>query len=206
LSAISIDGAHDATGNLLDATRGYVATLHLEQAGRWLGGDFDYFELTAEGRYYHTIGSRVVVALRARAGSIDASGREGIVPFFKRYFLGGATSLRGWGRFEVSPLGGDGEPIGGQAFANFSTEVRFPLAGKLSAVLFLDGGNVWTDAWDFNLNDLRYDIGPGLRYNTPIGPFRIDLGYQLNPIPWLIINGQEQERPLRVHFSIGQAF
>jgi outer membrane protein assembly complex protein YaeT len=206
LSAISIDGAHDTTGNLLDATRGYVATLHLEQAGRWLGGDFDYFELTAEGRYYHTIGSRVVVALRARAGSIDASGREGIVPFFKRYFLGGATSLRGWGRFEVSPLGGDGEPIGGQAFANFSTEVRFPLAGKLSAVLFLDGGNVWTDAWDFNLNDLRYDIGPGLRYNTPIGPFRIDLGYQLNPIPGLIINGQEQERPLRVHFSIGQAF
>jgi outer membrane protein assembly factor BamA len=114
LSAISIDGAHDTTGNLLDARRGYLATLHLEHSGGWLGGNYDYVEVTAEGRYYHTIGSRLVVALKARAGSIDAPGaEEQLVPFFKRYFLGGATNLRGWGRFEVSPLGGDGEPIGG---------------------------------------------------------------------------------------------
>jgi outer membrane protein assembly complex protein YaeT len=208
MSSISIDGAHNTTGNLLNATRGYVATLHLEKAGGWLGGDFDYFELTAEGRYYYTIGSRVVVAVRARAGSIDAAGADPdvLVPFFKRYFLGGATNLRGWGRFEVSPLGGDGEPIGGHTFANFSTEARVPIVGKLSGVLFLDGGNVWTDEWDFNFNDMRYDMGPGLRYDTPIGPFRIDVGFQLNPIPGLIINGEEQGRPFRIHFSIGQAF
>ena len=47
-----------------------------------------------------------------------------MVPFFKRYFLGGATNLRGWGRFEVAPLSGEGLPIGGHSLLNFSTELR----------------------------------------------------------------------------------
>ncbi len=172
-----------------------------------MGGDFDYREVSAEGRYYQALGKRVVAAVRGRAGSIDSSGsEEELVPFFKRYFLGGSTNLRGWGRYEVSPLSGSGLPIGGQTFVNFSTEVRFPVVGNFAAVLFLDGGNVWTNPWDFNLNDLRYDVGPGLRYNTPIGPVRLDVGFQLNPIPGLQVNGAEQKRPLRAHFSIGQAF
>jgi translocation and assembly module TamA len=53
---------------------------------------------------------------------------------------------------------------------------------------------------------MRYDAGPGLRYKTPIGPIRLDVGWQLNPIPGLKVNGAEQTRPLRIHFSIGQAF
>jgi outer membrane translocation and assembly module TamA len=77
---------------------------------------------------------------------------------------------------------------------------------SLGAVIFLDGGNVWSNRWDFNLNDLRYDVGPGLRYQTPIGPIRADLGYQLNPIDGLIVNGKGQPRRFRFHFSIGQAF
>jgi outer membrane translocation and assembly module TamA len=56
------------------------------------------------------------------------------------------------------------------------------------------------------LNDLRYSVGPGLRYQTPIGPIRFDVGYQLNPIEGLLVNGQPQSRRLRFHFSIGQAF
>jgi outer membrane translocation and assembly module TamA len=128
------------------------------------------------------------------------------VPFFKRYFLGGATNLRGWGRFDVSPLSGSGLPIGGQTMMNFSGEVRVPLTGSMGGVLFLDGGNVWRDPWDFNLNDLRYDVGVGLRYNTRIGPLRVDFGQQINPIPGLLVNGDPEKRHFRVHFSIGQAF
>ena len=131
---------------------------------------------------------------------------DGAVPFYKRYFLGGATNLRGWGRFDVAPLSGSGLPIGGHSFVNFSTELRVPIRGKLGAVLFLDGGNVWTNPWDFDLSDLRYDVGPGLRYNTPIGPIRADFGYQLNRIPDLLVNGKPEERRFRFHFSIGQAF
>jgi len=207
LSALGVDFARTTTTNLLDARQGYVATLHAEQAGRWLGGDFDYVEMTAEGRYYRSLGEVAVLAFRARAGAIDAHGGspDEVVPFFKRYFLGGATNLRGWGRYEVSPLS-EGLPIGGLTFMNFSTEVRFPIVGRLGGVIFLDGGNVWENSWDFNLRDMRYDMGPGLRFNTPVGPFRLDVGFQLNPIEGLLVDGEEQKRPMRVHFSIGHAF
>jgi outer membrane protein insertion porin family/translocation and assembly module TamA len=206
-SALMIDAARTTADNLLDARRGYVASLHLEQAGRWLGGTYDYLEFLAEGRYYQSLGGRVVAAVQARAGSIDGYGdQNATVPFFKRYFLGGASNLRGWGRFDVSPLSGAGLPIGGATFVNTSVELRATLFGKLGGVIFLDAGNVWTDPWSFDLGDLRYDVGPGLRYNTPIGPIRADLGYQLNPIPGLMVNGEPEPRRFRFHFSIGQAF
>lgn len=215
-SAISLDAGRNTTGNILDARRGYVASLHLEQAGKWLQGDYNYYEVTGEGRFYRTIAGRAVVAVRARAGAIDPLGRDFTgdelsaleigVPFHKRYFLGGATNLRGWGRFDVAPLSGFGLPLGGHTFMDFSTEMRFPVWGNLGVVMFLDGGNAWSKPWEFNLNDLRYDVGPGLRYNTPIGPLRADFGYQLNPIPGLLVNGQPESRRFRFHFSIGQAF
>ena len=206
-SALILDATRNTTDNLLDAKRGYLASIHLEKAGTFLGGSYDYYEFTGEGRYYQNIGNVMVLAGQVRGGSIDADGDpEQLVPFFKRYFLGGSTNLRGWGRFEVSPLSGSGLPIGGHTFATFSLEARFPVWSKLGGVIFLDGGNVWTNAWDFNLNDLRYDVGPGLRYNTPIGPVRLDVGYQLNPIEGLVVNGEEQKRRFRFHFSIGHAF
>ena len=62
-------------------------------------------------------------------------------------------------------------------------------------------GNVWSNPWDFNVSDLRYDVGPGLRYQTPVGPIRADLGYQINPLPGLLVKGEPQtrrsDRPLR---------
>lgn len=206
-SAVGLDLGRNTTENLLDAHHGYVTTLHVEQAGRWLQGNYNYYEVTAEGRYFIPIGERSVIAVRARAGSVDGFGaQDENVPFFKRYFLGGATNLRGWGRFEVGPLSGKGLPIGGASVVDFATEVRVPLWGNLGGVVFLDGGNVWADPWDFHLGDLRYDVGPGLRYKTPIGPIRIDLGYQLNRISGLLVNGKEETRRVRLHFSIGQAF
>ena len=205
-SALILDASRNTTDNLLDAKRGYVTSLHLEHAGTFLGGKYDYNEVTAEGRFYQAVGP-IVLAVQARGGSIDAVGsREANVPFFKRYFLGGASNLRGWGRFDVAPLSGAGLPIGGTTFANFSAEVRMPIWGAIGGVVFLDGGNVWTEAWDFKLGDMRYNVGPGLRYNTPIGPIRADIGYQLNPIPGLLVNGKPEERRFRFHFSIGQAF
>jgi len=208
-SSISLDGGRNTTNNLLDAKRGYLAAVHLEHAGTYLGGDYKYYELSGEVRHYRSIGKRAVIAARARGGSIDGIGEtpEDLnVPFYKRYFLGGATNMRGWGRFDVSPLSGFGLPIGGQTFVTMSAEARVPIWGKLTGVLFVDGGNVWPDPWEFNFKELRYDAGPGLRYNTPIGPIRADFGYQLNRIPGLRVNGELEPRRYRLHVSIGQAF
>ena len=205
LSSLDFDVRRATVENEVNARTGYSASLHLEQAGKELQGDFNYWETTLEGRYYIALGPRTVIALRARGGSIDPWGDlESNVPFFKRYFLGGANSLRGWGRFEVAPQSGSGLPIGGHTQFESSAEVRAPIWRSLSAVAFVDAGNVWTGAWQFG--SLKYDAGPGLRYNTPIGPIRVDLGFQLNPYPSLLVNGKPESRHFRVHFSIGQAF
>jgi outer membrane protein insertion porin family/translocation and assembly module TamA len=207
LGAIVFDAGRNTTNNLLDARRGYVLNARLEQAGKWLWGDFHYWSALVEGRHYFPIGRLAVVANRIRIGTIDAFGDvESDVPFYRRYFLGGAASLRGWGRFEVSPLSGFGLPIGGHSMLEGSSEIRFPVWGKIGGVAFVDYGNVWPGSWDLDVGDLRYSAGPGLRYLTPIGPARVDLGYQLNPIDNLRANGEPQKRRWRVHFSIGQAF
>lgn len=207
LSALAFDIQRDTRDNVLDARRGYFLAGHTEQAGRLMWGSFNYLAVTAEARHYLALGRRLVVANRLRLGTIDpASNRDDNVPFHKRYFLGGATSMRGWGRFELSPLSGAGLPIGGLSMVDASAEVRTPVWGKLGLVGFFDYGNVWNTGWTFDVRALRYAAGPGLRYLTPIGPARFDFGYQLNPLEGLLVDGEPQKRRWRVHFSIGQAF
>jgi outer membrane protein insertion porin family len=207
LGAVAFDISRNTTTSLLDARSGYVLSAHVEQAGKWLAGTWDYRAITSEARHYVSAGRRLVLANRLRVGTIDPIGElEEDIPFYKRYFLGGASSLRGWGRFEVGPISGFGLPIGGHTMLEGSSEVRAPITGKFGAVAFVDFGNVWSQPWDFDPGDLRYAAGPGLRYLTPIGPARVDFGYQLNPIANLRVNGEPERRHWRVHFSIGQAF
>jgi outer membrane protein assembly complex protein YaeT len=206
VGGLAVDFTRRTTNNLLDARRGYVVNAHVEQAGDWLWGSYNYFNLSLEGRYYHSIARRFVVAQRINVAALDPTDNiDANVPFHKRFFLGGASSNRGWGRFELSPLD-NGFAIGGLSMLDASTEGRFPVMGKLGGVLFLDYGNVWAERWAWAAKDLRYAAGAGLRYQTPIGPARIDFGYQLNPIEGLLVNGEPQQRQWRVHFSIGQAF
>ena len=87
-----------------------------------------------------------------------------------------------------------------------STEARFAIRGKLGGVIFVDAGNSWIEAWSVRFRDLRWAVGPGLRYDTPVGPMRVDLGFQVNPIDGLVIDGEKATRTWRVHFSIGHAF
>jgi len=206
LSSLDLDLYHGTTESSANARRGYVLSGHFERAGSVLQGDYDFAEMVLEGRYYLTIADSVVVAVKSRGGSIGTPRGENLaVPFYRRYWLGGSNSLRGWGRFEVSPLF-EGQPVGGHTMLESAAELRVPVWKNLSAVLFADAGNVWNNAWAFDLGDLRYDVGPGLRYHTPVGPVRLDLGYQLNQIPGLIVNGKPEARRYRFHFSIGQAF
>jgi outer membrane protein assembly complex protein YaeT len=206
LSAIVFDISRNTTNNLLNATSGYLLSGHLEQAGKWLWGTFNFWSAAAEGRQYFTLAKTVTLANRVRFGSLSPAGGDEVnVPFYRRYFLGGASSIRGWGRFDVSPLI-DGFPGGGLSMLEGSSELRFPVVGKFSGVAFIDFGNAWNEAWGIDIADLRYAIGPGLRYQTPIGPLRLDVGYQLNPIDGLLVNGEPEKRHYRIHFSVGQAF
>jgi outer membrane protein assembly factor BamA len=207
LAAVASDFQIDGTDNFLNARRGYQASAHVEQAGRIVPGAFEYFTVSADLRHYLPLGPRATFANRLALGVIDGVGEEDTtIPFGKRLFLGGANSVRGWGRFEISPLTDSGLPIGGDSLLAFSSELRYDVNRRLGAVAFLDAGNVWASPWSVDLGDLRYAVGPGFRYQTPVGPIRFDVGYQVNPIPNLQIDGEAQQRRWRMHFSIGQAF
>jgi outer membrane protein assembly complex protein YaeT len=206
LNALGFDLQHSTADNLLDARHGYQVAVHSEHAGRIAPGTFKYDAVSVEGRHYLPIGDKVVFASRLQAGSIRPSDNDQTnVPFAKRFLEGGATSIRGWGRYEISPLA-SGLPIGGDSMLAFSEEARVTLRGSVGGVIFFDAGNVWAESAGFRLGDLRYAVGPGFRYQTPVGPVRFDVGYQLNPIPDLLVNGSPQTRRWRMHFSIGQAF
>ena len=205
VTGFEVDFERTTSSQPLDPRQGYFVSGHVEKAGQWLRGTFDYTELMGELRGYLPFGSRIVWANRARSGTLSGPSAA-LIPFYKRYFVGGSTSVRGWGRYQVSPLTPAGDPIGGRTMLEASSEARFPVRGKLAGVLFVDGGNAWNDAWSVRLRDLRWAVGAGLRYNTPIGPMRFDFGQQLNPIDGLVVDGTEATRTWRVHFSIGQAF
>jgi outer membrane protein assembly complex protein YaeT len=207
LNALGIDFQHSTSDNPLNAHRGYQIAAHVEEAGRFVPGSFNYYGASADLRHYLPIGDKLVFASRMQIGNIRPVGNSpDNVPFSKRYFLGGATSVRGWGRYEIAPLSGSGLPLGGNSLLAISGELRAAVRGNIGGVLFVDAGNVWAESLGFKVGDLRYAVGPGLRYQTPVGPIRLDIGYQLNPIEGLLVNGAPQKRPIRIHFSIGQAF
>ena len=206
LYALGFDYQISTADNPLNARRGFQLAFHAEEAGQFLPGTYNYYSLSADGRHYLPISRNLVLASRLQLGNIRAADDlPANVPFSRKYFLGGASSIRGWGRFEVSPLA-SGTPIGGNSMIAFSSELRTMFPGNFGGVLFVDAGNVWPTADEIRLKELRYAAGLGLRYQTPVGPLRLDWGYQLNPIPGLLVNGEEQSRRWRLHFSIGQAF
>lgn len=193
-----------AVDNLLDPTKGTSVAVSFEHVAPWLGSSFRYDEIGAEVRGYLPLGSRLSLAGKARYGTLS-SASSGSVPFSERFFLGGSTNLRGWGRYQVSPTSEEGLPIGGRSFIDTSAEVRAKIGGGFGVVAFLDAGNVSTESWNTG-GALRKAIGAGLRYQTLIGVVRGDVGYQLDPIDGLRIEGQPQKRRWRIHFSIGHAF
>ena len=215
LSALSLDLGRQTIRDPLNPRQGWAAFLHLEQAGRSLGGRFAYSEVRADLRQYVPFGDRLTLATRVRIGTLDEAavagadgsedGRVG-APLFKRYFLGGARGPRGWGRNEIGPRTETGLPLGGLSHLDLSTELRWSRRNGLGVVVFADAGNVWDRSWRVDVGNLRSSIGAGLRLPTPFGLARIDYGYQLTPIDGLLVEGIPETRRWRVHIRIGQAF
>ena len=205
LAALEFDVERASTDHPFDPRRGHRESLHLLYATPSLGGTFKYNEVLIQEIAYAPLPWRMVLAGRARAGAVFAASADQM-PFSQRYFLGGSSSLRGWGRFQVAPLTTDGLPIGGRAVVELTAEVRAPVRGNMGAVFFVDAGNVWDESTTVRLRDLRVDIGPGLRYRSPVGIIRADFGVQLRRVEGLAIDGEPEKRSWRVHFSIGHTF
>lgn len=190
----------NTVNDIFNPTKGISADLKVETSVESLGSEVDYVVSLLDIRMYKSV-SKFVFANRFGIGGLYSFGStENLdIPVFKRFFAGGSDSVRGYGFQKLGPLNRNEDPIGGNSLLLGNLEVRFPLFLKrLGGVIFLDYGNVYSDGFDYPLDDLKYAAGSGLRYNTPIGPLRIDVGYALNP--------DSDLNRLRVLFSVGHAF
>ena len=219
--SFSVTVSRDKRDFLLDPRRGEYRVLTSEIAGGILRGDNDYYKFTGNYQRYRSLGGRSVLAWRARLGYGNAYGRSNRVPVESRYFLGGANSVRGYDEASLGPRVVDAtgklRVLGGEFLMLANLEARFPLPllsrWNFSGAVFIDGGNVWPDisavtASDFRPtsgagetddHDFRYGVGAGIRYNTPVGPIRVDFGYPLKPDATTDAGG-------RLYFSLGQVF
>ena len=128
------------------------------------------------------------------------------LPQSERFYAGGDTTIRGFALDRVGTrhipaqpsdtLDEDLLPIGGNGLVIFNAELRAPVAGGLGVVGFLDTGNVFARVADIDLTELRSAVGGGVRYKSPFGPIRFDLGFKVNRQPgegltaWFISFGQ----------------
>ncbi|HEY2614460.1 MAG TPA: BamA/TamA family outer membrane protein, partial [Chthoniobacterales bacterium] len=197
VSAIGLTQTLDLRDSKVNPSRGLVFDNTVDFASSVIGSQIDFVRSTARLTYFVPIGSepkpgqtdhRTLLALGGRAGIIDSlssnNGANNIaeIPIDERFFNGGSTTVRSFGERELGPHN-RGYPIGGEFFSVFNAEYTFPLYGELQGAVFVDAGNLLPSASDpfssidAGLNDMRYAIGLGLRYRLPIGPMRIDYGF-----------------------------
>ncbi len=214
LSTFSATLIHDTRDKPLDAHRGIFGTLDFGVTPTALGSSADFSKLfgqIAQYQPYHSI----VFANSIRIG-LASPFAGSFVPTSQLFFSGGGTSLRSFPINEAGPqrlvpfcnvLQGQSGcvnitvPVGGKQLFILNSEVRFPthILKPLGGVVFYDGGNVYRtiNLHDF-VNNYTNTVGVGLRYATPIGPVRFDIGRNLNPVPGI--------NPLQYYITIGQAF
>lgn len=174
-------------------TAEYARTLRTEQlaSGDRFFSNFVKLSFSASG--YVPLADGVVLALQFRIGRVFAVDPKSETYPNRQYFLGGVDSMRGHLQDALIPqefatalehdLGGRASPSaifrGGDAFVLARAELRFPIFGPLGGGVFIDAGNVWADARDLKLFELRPTAGLGLRLATPVGPLAFDYGFVL---------------------------
>ena len=189
----------DTRDDIFDPQSGMLAQLAVRERGQFFRSDGEFLQATAEGRWFRRILWRSVLALRVQGGAIFELGKAGGVPNVERFFAGGLNSVRGWGLDELGPKNHQGEPTGGLSRVEMSMEVRTQIFFSLGTAIFVDVGNVDAKLGAFNPGSLKYAVGAGLRYLSPVGPVRFDAGYRLS-------DDSTVEKRIQYHISLGQAF
>jgi translocation and assembly module TamA len=197
----------DRRDDKLEPRNGWFLSLGIQRGGGFLGGDYTYWRIFPDLRAYKSWG-KFTLAGKLRIGTL-LSGENS--PIVARFFSGGGTFHRGFGTRRLSPmlpvpnnnatptnplvgsigtpqLNGTYVPVGGDGIWDSSIELRYRIFGPLTVAVFLDAGFVSVDSFDFRDvgPKMQYAVGFGLRYNTIIGPIRLDFAYRLNhggPLP-----------------------
>jgi len=192
-AAFTLD-LRNSTNTPSNPGKGLVVKATGELAGKVIGDSIGFVRGTIGASYYIPI-KKTLLAFGARGGIIHPL--NGDLPVDERFFNGGSQSVRSFVERELGPKDAFGNPIGGETFTVFNVEYTFPIVGDLEGAVFTDAGSVGQYVND-GIGVLRYGLGPGLRYKLPIGPLRLDYGY--NPSP------KFGEARGAINFSFGFAF
>jgi outer membrane protein insertion porin family len=195
-SAISFGMIRNSSAPLFSPTHGTVRSATVTFSG--LGfNSVRYVRFIGEHIKYWPLANRLVLAQKIKIGWMEAIGAGTIIPKEERFYAGGSNSVRGWQRQLLGPFGADNKPAGGNLLLDASIELRYPIWGLLSGVTFFDFGNVWID----EISGVSYAFGLGLRFDTLIGPVRLDLG-----IPTFEGKDVFALKESTIHISVGHAF
>jgi outer membrane protein insertion porin family len=198
-SSIYQEIRRDARDNRLDPTRGSDNSGSIEYAGGFLGGSNYFTKYQGNTLWYTTPFWSLTFSARGRIGYIQENAGHAI-PLEERYRLGGINTIRGFKAYSIGPKDSQGEVIGGNKELIFNFEMLFPIAKeiKLKGLIFFDAGNAWDVGQSYSLTDLRTSVGFGFRWVSPVGPLRLEWGYNLDP--------KEGESHSAWDFTIGAAF
>ncbi|MEI6804932.1 MAG: BamA/TamA family outer membrane protein [Myxococcaceae bacterium] len=165
-----------------------------------------YSKLLAGLTTYTPLVKRLTWVFNGKAGGIWNLTSEAYVPVFKRFYLGGTNSVRGFSDDQIFPVDNTQQSqvsLGGNYFAFMRNEIRFPISGDLEGGVFVDTGELMQDIKNFGFDKLAMGTGFGIRYNTPIGPLMLDLGYRVLDANRL--GNTSFINRLGLHFSIGNS-
>ncbi len=143
-----------------------------------------FSRFVADSGWYFPLPWETVGVLHGRIGYCMRNS-WGALPVYEKFYLGGIDTIRGYKYAEISPRDPTtGDRVGGDKFQFFNAEWRFPLYKKagLQGVLFCDSGNVYAGGRTY-FSSMRTSVGTGIRWFSPMGPLRIEWGYNLNPRP-----------------------
>ena len=231
LSTFSAGLVRDTRTDPLEPAGGTLLAVDVEAASRQIGSAVGYAKAVLQGFVYRRLPGEVVFAAGARLGLarsftstfLEASTLvltdDGVpmlrhvaqlnyihtLPASERFFAGGDSTVRGFALDRLgdeSTIGANGFPTGGNGMIVLNSELRVPVFGPLQVVGFLDAGNVIDRVSNFDLARIRGAAGFGVRYRSPLGPIRLDLGFKLDRQEF----AGERERLTALHLSIGQAF
>ncbi|MDA1183828.1 MAG: BamA/TamA family outer membrane protein [Acidobacteria bacterium] len=230
-SKFSVSTIRDTRDDVIDPDAGLLLVMEGELAARALGSEVGFAKTFLQGFWFRRVPAarRIVIAIGARAGIAHGFRRPVVresadgevltapdgtpivdvvqdLPASERFFAGGDTTVRG---FSLDRLGTDatispsGFPTGGNGLIVLNAELRTAVIGGIGAVGFVDAGNVFPRAADLDFGRLRVAAGFGLRYQSPVGPIRLDLGFKLDRRE--LAPGRLERRHV-LHISLGQAF
>ena len=215
VSSIGLSQTLELRDSKVNPSRGLVLDHTLDFATSALGSNVNFVRSTARMTYFIPFGKepapgrpdhRTLLALGARAGiihSLEDKTGPAEIPIDERFFNGGNSTVRSFAERDLGPKD-HGHPIGGEFFSIFNVEYTFPIYGEILGAVFFDAGNLLPNSTDpfesvsAGFEEMRYAVGVGLRYKLPIGPVRLDYGY--NP------DKRADEDVGAFHFSFGFAF